>query len=74
MIKLLHESDITKIAHLEEEVQTYALEALTILGEEYGIDRNPITDLIGYVVILENLDDIQNWKNSQYGYHKDSIP
>lgn len=59
MIKLLNESDISKIAHLEEEVQTYALEALTILDEEYGTDRNPITDLGGYVVILETQEDIQ---------------
>lgn len=59
MIKLLNESDISKIAHLEEEVQTYALEALTILDEEYGTDRDPITDLGGYVVILENPVDIQ---------------
>ncbi|SFO16397.1 hypothetical protein [Proteiniclasticum ruminis] len=59
MIKLLHVSDISKIAHLEEEVQTYGLEALTILDEEYGTDRDSFTDLGGYVVILENLDDIQ---------------
>jgi hypothetical protein len=59
MIKLLNETDISKITHLEEEVQTYALEALTILDEEYGTDRDPITDLGGYVVILENPDDIQ---------------
>ena len=59
MIKLLNESDISKIAHLEEEVQTYALEALTILDEEYGTDRDPITDLGGYVVILESQEDIQ---------------
>ena len=59
MFKLLNESDISKIAHLEEEVQTYAQEALTILDEEYGTDRDPITDLGGYVVIIENLDDIQ---------------
>ncbi len=59
MIKLLHVSDISKISHLEEEVQTYALEALTILDEEYGTDRDPITDLGGYVVIIENPEDIQ---------------
>ena len=59
MIKLLHVSDTSKISHLEEEVQTYALEALTILDEEYGTDRDPITDLGGYVTILENPDDIQ---------------
>ena len=59
MIKLLHVSDISKISHLEEEVRTYALEALTILDEEYGTDRDPITDLGGYVVILENPEDIQ---------------
>ena len=59
MIKLLHESDISKIAHLEEDVRTYALEALTILDEEYGTDRDPITDLGGYVTILENPEDIQ---------------
>ena len=59
MIKLLHVSDISKISHLEEEVQTYALEALTILDEEYGTDRDPITDLGGYVVIQKNLEEIQ---------------
>lgn len=59
MIKLLHVSDKSKISHLEEEVQTYALEALTILDEEYGPDRDPINDLGGYVVILENPEDIQ---------------
>ena len=59
MIKLLHVSDKSKISHLEEEVQTYALEALTILDEEYGPDRDPINDLGGYVVILENPEDFQ---------------
>ena len=59
MIKLIHVSDTPKISHLEEEVQTYALEALTILDEEYGTDRDPITDLGGYVAILENPEDIQ---------------
>jgi len=59
MIKLLHVSDMPKISPLEEEVQTYALEALTILDEEYGTDRDPITDLGGYVAILENPEDIQ---------------
>lgn len=59
MIKLIHVSDTPKISHLEEEVQTYALEALTILDEEYGTDRDHITDLGGYVAILENPDDIQ---------------
>ncbi len=59
MIKLLNVSDIPKISRLEEEVHTYALEALTILDEEYGTDRDSITDLGGYVVILENPDDIQ---------------
>ena len=59
MIKLLHVSNISKISQLEEEVQTYALEALTILDEEYGTDRDPITDLGGYVVIIENPAKIQ---------------
>ncbi|HCW72434.1 MAG TPA: hypothetical protein DHM90_00140 [Clostridiaceae bacterium] len=59
MIKLLHVSDMPKISHLEEEVQTYALDALIILDEEYGTDRDPMTDLGGYVTILENPDDIQ---------------
>lgn len=40
MIKLLHISDISKISHLEEKVQSYALEALTILDEEHGTDRS----------------------------------
>ena len=31
MIKLLKESDISEIFHLDEEVQAFALEALTIL-------------------------------------------
>ncbi|GEM_PF-3878785 len=31
MIKLLNKSDISEIFHLDEEVQAFALEALTIL-------------------------------------------
>ena len=59
MIKLLYVSDISKISQLEEEVQTYGFEALTILDEEYGTNRDPITDLGGYVVIIENPAEIQ---------------
>lgn len=80
MTKPLHISDISKISHLEEEVQTYALVALTILDEKYGTDRDPITDLGGYVVILEKLDDIQTRrysetrKTSQHRPHKEPTP
>jgi len=35
MINLLNVSDLSQISHLQEEVQTYALEALTVLDEEY---------------------------------------
>lgn len=59
MIKLLNTSDLSHISHLEEEVQTYILEALTILDEEYGKDRDLITDLGGYLVIVEHQNEIE---------------
>lgn len=58
MIKLLNASDLSHIFHLEKEVQTYALEALTILDEEYGKDRDLITDLGGYIAIVAHPDEI----------------
>ena len=59
MIKLLNVSDLSHISHLEEEVRSYALEALTILEDEYGVDRDPITDLGGYIAIVEHPDEIK---------------
>ena len=58
MIKLLNVSSLSNISHLEEEIQTYAMEALTILDEEYGKDRNLITDLGGYIAIVEHPDEV----------------
>jgi len=58
MIKLPNVSDISLISHLQEEVQTYALEALTILDDEYGKDRDLITGLGGYIAIVEHPDEI----------------
>lgn len=59
MIKLLNASHLSHISHLEKEVQTYALEALTILDEEYGKDRDLITDLGGYIAIIEHPNEIE---------------
>ncbi len=59
MIKLLNISDLSHISHLEEEIQTYVLEALTILDEEYGKDRDLITDLGGYIAIVEYRKEIE---------------
>lgn len=59
MIKLLNVSDLSHISHLEEEIQTYVLEALTILDEEYRKDRDLTTDLGGYIAIIEHPDEIE---------------
>ncbi|NLB20958.1 MAG: hypothetical protein GX829_09120 [Clostridium sp.] len=59
MIKLLNTSDLSLISYLEKEVQTYSLESLTILDEEYGTERDPITDLGGYIAIVEHPSEIE---------------
>lgn len=59
MIKLLNVSDLLNISHLPEEVQTYTLEELTILDDEYGKDRDLITDLGGYIAIIEHPNEIE---------------
>ncbi len=59
MIKLLNVSDLSHISHLEEELQTYALDVLTTLDEEYGKDRDLITNLGGYIAIIEHPDEIE---------------
>ena len=58
MIKLLNMSDLSLITHLEKEVQTYSLESLTILDDEYGKERDLITELGGYIAIIEHPDEI----------------
>jgi len=59
MIKLVNVTDLSHITQLDIELRNYSIEALTILDEEYGEDRDPITDLGGYIAIVEHQDEIE---------------
>jgi len=53
MIKIANDSQITTLA-LRQEVLAVVKEALTVLDEEYGENRNVDCDLGGYVLVVES--------------------
>jgi len=54
MIKLKNVSDLELVSHLELEIQSYVLNVLTTLDESYGVERDLLSDLEGYVAIITN--------------------
>lgn len=59
MIRIGNSNEITKVKHLPVEVVEQVQETLTILDDAYGMERDIITDLGGYVTIIESTNDIQ---------------
>jgi hypothetical protein len=58
MIRLIHKEDLELITHLPSEVIEVASNILTVLDDEYGVDRNYRSDLGGYLVIVERSTDL----------------
>ena len=59
MIRIGKSNEITKVKYLPVEVVEQVQETLTVLDDAYGIERDMITDLGGYVAIIESTEDIQ---------------
>ena len=66
MIKLYHERDVDGL-ELDASIKDIAKNTLKILDEAYGEERDPLSDLGGFLVILESEDEIENLKD----YHLD---
>lgn len=59
MMKIAHKKEISVINHLSAEVINVVLEIITVLDEEYEEERNVDADLGGYVLVVENEEDIE---------------
>ncbi|MDU1568623.1 MAG: hypothetical protein E6876_15570 [Clostridium sp.] len=64
MRKVSKVSDLTEI-NLDSKVISTIEEQLSILDENYGLERDIYTDLGGYIVIAENIVDIEILKQGK---------
>ena len=71
MRKVVNRKDLKSLDKYRKQVRTVILETLKILDENYGENRDVDKDLGGYVLVVENIEDIKELKN---GMLKDIIP
>lgn len=64
MRKVSKVSDLTEI-NLDSKVISTIEEQLSILDENYGLERDIDTDLGGYVLVAENIIDIEILKQDK---------
>lgn len=65
MKKVYNESQLVKLNSISVEVIEFVREIIVILNEAYGEDRNVESDLGGYVLIAENIVDIEILKQDK---------
>ena len=65
MKKVYNESQLVKLNSIPVEVIEFVREIIVILNEAYGEDRNVESDLGGYVLIAENIVDIEILKQDK---------
>ena len=65
MKKVYNESQLVKLNSIPVEVIEFVREIIVILNEAYGEDRNVESDLGGYVIIAENIVDIEILKQDK---------
>ncbi|MBX9184895.1 MULTISPECIES: hypothetical protein [Clostridium] len=65
MKKVYNESQLVKLNSIPVEVIEFVRELIIILNEAYGEDRNVESDLGGYVLIAENIVDIEILKQDK---------
>ena len=65
MKKVYNESQLVKLNSIPVEVFEFVREIIVILNEAYGEDRNVESDLGGYVLIAENIVDIEILKQDK---------
>ena len=65
MKKVYNESQLVKLNSIPVEVIEFVRELIVILNEAYGEDRYVESDLGGYVLIAENIVDIEILKQDK---------
>ena len=65
MKKVYNESQLVKLNSIPVEVIEFVREIIVILNEAYGEDWNVESDLGGYVLIAENIVDIEILKQDK---------
>ena len=65
MKKVYNESQLVKLNSIPVEDIEFVRELIIILNEAYGEDRNVESDLGGYVLIAENIVDIEILKQDK---------
>lgn len=65
MKKVYNESQLVKLNSIPVEVIEFVRELIVILNKAYGEDRNVESDLGGYVLIAENIVDIEILKQDK---------
>ena len=71
MKKVYNESQLVELKDYSIEVIKSISETIEILNENYGENRNVDKDLGGYVLVVENIEDVKELKN---GILKDILP
>ena len=72
MIELLNVKDMDKVKHLPTEVQEGVLEALQVLDEDYGVDRD-YKSKGGFVAVIEALEDFEMFMEFNLDFAKESV-
>ena len=72
MIELANVKDMDRVGHLPIEVQEGILEALQVLDEDYGVDRDCKIQG-GFVAIIEVLEDFKMFMEFNLDFAKDEI-
>ena len=65
MKKIVNRKELRSLKNYPREVRAIILEVISILNENYGTDRKVDIDLGGYVLIVENLEEIKTLKKEK---------
>ena len=65
MIKIFSKEQLRKVINYPEEVIDSIYEIIEILDDNYGQNRNIFNDLGGYVLVAENIVDIEIFKQEK---------
>ncbi|WP_283696730.1 hypothetical protein [Clostridium perfringens] len=71
MKKVYDESQLVELKDYSIEVIKSISETIDILDENYGENRNVDKDLGGYILVVENIEDVKELKN---GMLKEILP
>ena len=66
MIKVYKENQLLEVNNIPSKVIESIKATIDILNKNYGVDRDIEADLGGYIVIVENIEDIQMLKQDKF--------